>query len=74
MPGRWWGVVAASDVPALATAVACQRDGTTVLSVTRDHLGVLASIVGRRSCVNVGAPVGVSLAVGRAFDDEGVGA
>jgi hypothetical protein len=53
-------------------SVACQRDGTTALSETRDHLGVLASIVGRRFVVNGGAPMGASLAVGRAFDDEGV--
>ena len=51
--------------------VACQRDGTTVLPRAWDHLEVLSSMADLVSGVNGDAP---ALAVGGAFDDEGVGA
>lgn len=49
--------------------VACQRDGTTVLPRGWDHLEVLSSMADLVSGVNGDAP---ALAVGGAFDDEGV--
>ena len=50
-------------------AVACQRDGTTVLPRGWDHLEVLSSMADLVSGVNGDAP---ALPVGGAFDDEGV--
>ena len=49
--------------------VACHHEGTTVLPRGWDHLEVLSSMADLVSGVNGDAP---ALAVGGAFDDEGV--
>lgn len=55
------------------SCVACQRDGTTALPGVSDHLEVSVRIAGLAFGVNADALAGADwLAVGGAFDDQGV--
>lgn len=67
--GKLVSLQAQRDSSVVDRGVACQRDGTTVLPRAWDHLEVLSSMAVLLSGVNGDAP---SLAVGGAFDDEGV--
>jgi hypothetical protein len=69
----WFGAqLEGPAVLAPRLCVACQRDGTTSLPRARDQLEVSASIVGFVAVNGDGLGGAVGLAVGGAFDDQGV--
>jgi hypothetical protein len=71
LSGGLQGYVTSSYANIIAVfGVICQREGTTRLPGAWDHLGALLRMLGRWVGVKSAA---VSLAVGGAFDDEGVG-